>query len=368
MARPTPQEYFRRHSALADWLAHVRPERRDAILAEDSTRAARLGLLHELMGLPILATTHFSGGELAARARSFESFRASAEGAYAVRAFHRSDESVLRNRNLPVPELTSWLESKAGDLDQYDIEFSPHMPNAWATIFVVTSDGVIGEVVRGSLRQLTQGDHTAASPSTYVYDFTDWHVEPHQPRYEQIARSVLEFTRAGKDAQTALGRRLDCGFTADGHLQGYYEAVVDPGGDLRFIDFNIALGRRLESSYLELIRSQQGTLRDEVHGLTASRGSAQGVARVLIHREADALDLADGEVLVCVEPTPDMIPLIARASALVADRGGLLSHCSVVCREMGIPCVVGTVNATEVIQSGRHVVVEADSGTVRVVA
>ncbi|MFR0355722.1 PEP-utilizing enzyme [Streptomyces sediminimaris] len=366
MTRPSPQEYFRSHSALADWLAVARPDSREAILNEDSTRSSRLRFLHERMGLPILHVVPFSGQQVAERAPEFEEFLRTARGAYAVRSFHRGTETVVRNRNLPVDELLQWLESKVSDLSDCDIEFTPHMPNEWATIFVVTLSGIIGEVVRGSLRQLTQGDYTAATPSIFTHNFdAEWSVVPPQAKYQEIAASVVQHTRVAASAQLELSRSLGCSFTRGGYMEGYYEAVVGPSADIRFIDFNIAMGRRLEASYLDLIRAQQATEQTEVQGVTASRGHAVGVARVLLQREADLLDLADGEVLVCSEPTPDMIPLLAKAAAVVSDRGGLLSHCSVVCREMAIPCVIGTVNATEMIQSGQCVTVDADSGIIR---
>jgi hypothetical protein len=130
MATRQPHEYFRRHSALADWLKPVRPKDRDAIIEEDSTRSARLELLNDLIGLPILRTITFSGREVTERSKRFESFRRCASGAYALRAFRLEGRNdVLRNRNLPVDELMSWLESRIDDVRDYELEFSPHLPN-----------------------------------------------------------------------------------------------------------------------------------------------------------------------------------------------------------------------------------------------
>ena len=64
-------------------------------------------------------------------------------------------------------------------------------------------------------------------------------------------------------------------------------------------------------------------------------------------------------------PSPDWVPGLDRVAAVVADRGGVTTHLASVCRELGIPCVVGTRTATAAIRTGDHVIVDGDNGTVR---
>ncbi|MEV4703932.1 PEP-utilizing enzyme [Actinoplanes sp. NPDC049316] len=367
-----PIEYFRKHSALADWLKAVQPVERDAILAEDSTRSSRLELLSSMMGLPIVGVTAFSGNEVENHAESFDHFVATASGRYAVRAFPPSESGkVLRNRNLPVTQLVDWLEHQGVDLDGYSIEFSEHLPNHWASIFAVRPTGVLGEMVRGSLRQLTQGGPAAASAVSFNYDFHNWSFDDAAPEWRRIAEHALEYTKVtDPGVRTALSERLDCEFTEDGHLCGYFETIVTPQQEIRFIDYNVALGNQIGDSYIELTKknSESTPVRNEIRGRTASRGSATGRSRLLIFDASEAMDIDDGDIIVCVEPTPDMVPLLSRAGALVADRGGVLSHASIVCRELGIPCVVGTATATEMIADRSVITVDADNATVRLAA
>lgn len=63
--------------------------------------------------------------------------------------------------------------------------------------------------------------------------------------------------------------------------------------------------------------------------------------------------------------SPDYIPLMKKASAIVTNQGGILSHAAIIARELGIPCIVGTQNATEKLKSGDKVEVNADVGFVR---
>ncbi len=100
-----------------------------------------------------------------------------------------------------------------------------------------------------------------------------------------------------------------------------------------------------------------------LHGLGASPGSASGIVRVLSSPE-EADKLIPGDILVTVMTAPDWVPLMRRAAAIVTDAGGMTSHAAIVSRELGIPCIVGTRDATKVLQDGMIVTVNAREGTV----
>ncbi len=100
-----------------------------------------------------------------------------------------------------------------------------------------------------------------------------------------------------------------------------------------------------------------------LHGLGGAPGSAAGAARVLSSL-ADAASLGDGEVLVTHMTSPDWLPLMRRAAAIVTDSGGMTCHAAIVSRELGIPCVVGTGEATRVLRDGERVTVDATRGVV----
>ncbi|HTX09215.1 MAG TPA: phosphoenolpyruvate synthase [Solirubrobacteraceae bacterium] len=100
-----------------------------------------------------------------------------------------------------------------------------------------------------------------------------------------------------------------------------------------------------------------------VRGLGAAPGRAGGAARLLGTLD-DAGKLADGDVLVTHMTSPDWVPLMRRASAIVTDSGGMTCHAAIVSRELGIPCVVGTGDATKRMRDGELVTVDATQGTV----
>ncbi|HEX7978567.1 MAG TPA: phosphoenolpyruvate synthase [Gemmatimonadaceae bacterium] len=100
-----------------------------------------------------------------------------------------------------------------------------------------------------------------------------------------------------------------------------------------------------------------------LRGLGASPGAATGRVRVLTKIEQSA-QLQPGEVLVATMTSPDWVPLMRRAAAIVTDAGGMTSHAAIVSRELGIPCVVGTRTATRTLHDGMQVTVNGKDGTV----
>lgn len=100
-----------------------------------------------------------------------------------------------------------------------------------------------------------------------------------------------------------------------------------------------------------------------VTGLAAAPGVASGAVRVLAGPSEGQL-LQDGEILVAEMTTPDWVPTIRKAAALVTDSGGVTCHAAIVARELGVPCVVGTRTATKDLVDGQIVTVNGGRGRV----
>ena len=99
-----------------------------------------------------------------------------------------------------------------------------------------------------------------------------------------------------------------------------------------------SVGEKISSGPVRLVR--------DVHGLSA---------------------FADGEILVTDKTDPDWEPVMKRAAGIITNRGGRTCHAAIVSRELGLPAIVGTLNATEVLRDGQHVTIscaEGDTGIV----
>ena len=103
-----------------------------------------------------------------------------------------------------------------------------------------------------------------------------------------------------------------------------------------------------------------------LQGACASRGTAQGKV-VIVKGVKDLPNVNKGDILVAVTTHPDYVPAMQKANAIVTDEGGVTSHAAIVSREIGIPCVVGTKSATQILQNGDTIEVDGNSGIVKII-
>jgi len=102
-----------------------------------------------------------------------------------------------------------------------------------------------------------------------------------------------------------------------------------------------------------------------VKGIAAGkRDIGIGLAKVALTAEEASKMMQKGDILVTTMTNPDYVPFMKMACAIVTDKGGVTAHASIVSRELGIPCIVGTEVGTRVMVTGREYTVDAKSGVV----
>jgi pyruvate,water dikinase len=105
---------------------------------------------------------------------------------------------------------------------------------------------------------------------------------------------------------------------------------------------------------------------ENLSGVAASVGKAVGKAKVCMGVSDAKRKMEEGDILITGMTTPDFVPYMKIAAAIVANEGGATSHAAIISRELGIPCIVGTKIATKVIKDDDLVEVDADNNIVRV--
>lgn len=100
-----------------------------------------------------------------------------------------------------------------------------------------------------------------------------------------------------------------------------------------------------------------------VYGIAVGDKIAHGKVRV-IHDLKDAGQFQEGEVLVTDITDPDWEPIMKKASGIITNRGGRTAHAAIVARELGIPAIVGTHKATEILKTGMEVTLSCAEGEV----
>ena len=118
----------------------------------------------------------------------------------------------------------------------------------------------------------------------------------------------------------------------------------------------------LDNQEIKMGAEFQKALGAVLYGTPASSGRAEGIAKVLT--DPHHAELRKGEILVTRYTDPAWTPLFFTAAALITEVGGVLSHGSVVAREVGLPAIVGVADATTRIKSGQRLRVDATEGTV----
>jgi pyruvate,water dikinase len=133
------------------------------------------------------------------------------------------------------------------------------------------------------------------------------------------------------------------------------EAVTDP--------MTIMLWGVTTERVQEWARQPEGGA--ELRGAPAAPGTVEGVARVIVSPE-ELAEVQDGEILVCGSTSPAWAPIFGKIRATVTDVGGVMSHAAIVCREYGLPAVVGTGRATAQIRTGQTIRVDGTAGVVTI--
>lgn len=113
----------------------------------------------------------------------------------------------------------------------------------------------------------------------------------------------------------------------------------------------------------DLISDLKGV--NQINGVVASLGHVNGIVKVCkLSTEIDKVK--NGDVLVAAMTTPDFVPAMKRAAAIITDEGGITCHAAIISRELNKPCIIGTKIATQVLKDGDLVEVDTDTGIIRI--
>jgi pyruvate,water dikinase len=161
---------------------------------------------------------------------------------------------------------------------------------------------------------------------------------------------ILDLARMGCTIEAHYGQPMDIEWGRDGETGLIYILQARPETVQSRIDLGALRSYRVTSKGRKLLE-----------GLSV--GDAVAVGEVcLIESAADIGRFVDGAVLVTGTTDPDWVPVMKRASAIITDHGGRTSHAAIVSRELGLPAIVGTGDATRLLHDGQEVTVSCAEG------
>ncbi len=102
----------------------------------------------------------------------------------------------------------------------------------------------------------------------------------------------------------------------------------------------------------------------ELKGMPACAGKAKGVVKIINNIE-QMTKMSRGDVLVSAATSPDLVPAMKKAVAIITNEGGIMCHAAIISRELNIPCIVGVKNANIILKDGETIEVDATKGVIR---
>lgn len=350
--------------SLTEWLHDIKHSDVEQLRVEDNEKRERLKVLNRAINLPFDEPTQFEATELAEPTPEFSAYLAEhGEELCALRLIPKKEGlPKLRMRGKSVTDAYDWFKEQAIEPADYRADFIPHPHDySWATIFVVNANGIQGEIIYGGHHQLTQGFHLTAEPHVFRYDFNNWMIHPANDEALTYLKSLIEYLKVDQATmQQQLADDLNATFTHN-YLEGYFE-TTDSSLGTWFIDYSPTLGKL----YADIeVKAPAQASDNQLSGQVGCAGSATGPVKIVAPEQLDD-DFPEGSVLVCEVTTPDYVPLMQKAAAIVTNQGGILSHAAIVARELKKPCIVGTKVATQQLKNGQTVTVDGDSGLVKI--
>jgi len=100
-----------------------------------------------------------------------------------------------------------------------------------------------------------------------------------------------------------------------------------------------------------------------LEGYGASPGIATGVVKI-IHDVSELWKIEKGDILVTKMTSPDMVVAMEKSAAIITDEGGISCHAAIVSRELGVPCIIATKTATQILKDGMKITVDATHGKI----
>ncbi len=184
------------------------------------------------------------------------------------------------------------------------------------------------------------------------------------PFFAEIAKRMVLSTR---DISYATSTEI-INFLKSRTTVSQYSITARKIGFVMYLDLknNIVClqGESIRKALVEFGLANQATGIQQIKGTVASQGKASGLVAI-VNGINDLSKVKEGFILVAVTTHPDYTIAMRKAAAIITNEGGITSHAAIVSRELGIPCIVGTQNATKLLKDGDKVEVDTIKGIVR---
>jgi len=195
----------------------------------------------------------------------------------------------------------------------------------------------------------------------FRYDFEKWQWSEENKEVMDYVRQAIKKLKIKTLEQEKIIKKSR-GKIYSGYLAGYFEVVVLLDKKVYFNDYNRVLPDYIQTPSFDCAINKP----QEITGFVAYPGRVVGKIQKIMEQDIAKTKFKDGSILVTKNTDMRFLPLMNKASAIITEMGSILSHASIVARELKIPCMVNVKNATKILTDGSKVEVDADKGKINI--
>lgn len=342
--------------SISEWMEKINLENIEEFRTEDNNKRDRLEVLHKIIGLQYDRPEKLLATDIVNKTPLFlDILQRVGDEKCALRLVPvLPGLPKLRVRGKTLKENLLWFHEQKINPVNYKVEVIPHNDDTtYSAIFIVTEQGVYGEIAYGPHWQLTQGFYEK-SPAIFLFDFNNWHFFGANEEIKLLAKEAVNKITVYDDIkQTELKQAIAAEFVSQGYLRGYFEFVVWPNAGISFIDYNRLIGKIFT---IPNFNKEQNI---SSNGICACPGKVRGKAKIV--GDLKNANFSKGDILVCSMTTVDYLPLMKKSAGIITAQGTILSHAAIVARELKKPCLVGVKDIFEKIKDGEMITLDANN-------
>lgn len=350
------------YPSITEWIKKISLPNSELFLSEDNTKYDRLKTLNKLIKLPYTPPDKLTVNDIINQTEHFKKiYRKKVNSQCILRLVPLIPNlPKIRKKGGTLKDNIKWYFKQKINHYNYKIEIVPRSNGIlWAAIFVVDNQGILGEIIKGGLSQLVKGIYRRP-PIIFSYDFKNWKLSQENTKVKNILEmAIKKITIAKPTTRKILKKELQVQFTKNNLMRGYFEFTIWPKVGIKFIDYN-----RFQANILRKNNVWEKTevKDDKLAGICANPGEVTGKARIILDPHKDKFEKND--ILISHNINIDFLPLIKIASAIITEKGTLLSHPAIICRELKKPYIIMVKDATKKIKNGDSILVNAAKGLI----
>lgn len=329
-------------------LRKISKSRIDSILDIDHAKFERLERLNKEHDLPIIKTNFYiEGKDFNDSNKDLEEFL-NRYKSFAFRAVPKDASMThVRRHNINREELVTTIKNLSGGTEQYSITLNEFFVSEYAGTIINNGQNLFIEVVHGDHSRIGQ------------YELQDDVIL----RGLKVPGENIVFNIDNQNLRDKAINAVNFLKNGENFLTGYFEFKYNSRDGYVFIDYNDSDFYKNLDKFGITKESVLEKPDEVVSGAVVCNKNVSGKVRIVKNPKDSGF--VEGEIIVAEMVTPDFLPIMVKAKAVVTDLGGVTSHAALICRELGIACIMGTKKVTATFKDGDQILVDGTNGVVR---